>query len=79
MLVFGATTTVTIPACAAAVFSISEPLLRNRSAAVVVDVSIGVTTACKGWPLDEDDDDEEGGDSALYSELPSRGDCASEL
>lgn len=73
IFVLGATTTVTIPACAAAVFSISEPVVvRKSSAAVVgaaiadneVDVSIGVTSVCSTDGVfvavhDDDDDDED--------------------
>lgn len=66
MLAFGATTTVTIPAWAAAVSSISDPVCRNNS------VPPSVTMAWIEWP--------EGGDmSPLNAELESRGDWASEL
>lgn len=76
MLVLGATITATIPACAAAVFSMSEPECRNSS----VPPSIGVIIVCIGWPVDDDEDVEDGGDiSMLYNECPSFGDCASEL
>lgn len=68
ILVLGATTTVTMPACAAAVSSMSEPPCRNRSPLP------SMIMCWMGWP--------DGGDMStllLNSVFGSLGDCASEL